>query len=118
MSKIAEENFIQELLKEIPEFESVHEKEYHKIGINLVFGDLKRLAEKTIQQNDQKLLKRIAKFILRCNNEGDKDVQDAVFVSFFETMNEESIKAISKYLPERLNEEIQEFLRKFDEVTS
>lgn len=116
--KITKKNFLKELLKEIPEFKPIHEeqKEYHDLGINILFGDLKRLTEKTTQENKQELVKRIAKFIVKCYN-GDKGIKNAVFVSFFETMNKDSIESISKYLPKKIVTEIHEFLKEFDDAT-
>ena len=90
MTKINEKTFLQELLIAIPEFKEIHEreKEYHDIGIHLIFGDFKRLALDAVKQNDEKLLKRITNFIVRCHQEDRGEVDNAVMVTFFESMSE------------------------------
>src|SRR3989338_9971785 len=119
MVKINEANFITELLLAIPEFKNIHEeeKEYHEIGVNTILSDLKCFAENYQKRKNQEMLKRIAEFILRCDIESRDEVKNAIWVSFFETMNEDTIQAICKYLQTKYYTKFQEFLTAVDETS-
>lgn len=116
MTPITEKNFLSELFGAIPEFKEIHdkEKEYHNIGIHLIFGDFRRLAELAVEEKNYELLKRIEDFVIRCHQESKDEVNNAVFVSFFENMNEESLKYFYDNLPEKFVIEIKKFLHAFD----
>src|SRR3989344_465877 len=120
MIPITEKNFLSELFGAIPEFKEIHdkEKEYHDIGIHLIFGDFRRLAELAVEEKNYVLLKRIEDFIIRCHQESKDEVNNAVFVSFFENMNENSLLYFIHRLPIPFKDEIRKFLTAFDLATS
>ena len=111
--------FLQKLIKVIPEFKKIHEdnKEYHEIGVHLIFGDFRRLAENAIENKNSDLLKRIQSFIIKCHSESKDEIDNAVFVSFFENMSEEGLKYFFEHLPKDFTEEIKSFLDEFDRAT-
>lgn len=112
MTLITEKSFLSELLGTIPEFKEIYdkEKEYHDIGIHLIFGDFRRLTELAVEENNSDLLKRIEGFVIRCHQESKDEVDNAIFVSFFENMNEKSLQYFIKKLPAPFAEEIKKFL--------
>ncbi len=109
---INEDNFVKELLKSVPEFKEVHknEKDYHEIGIHLVLGDLKRFAEKTYMERQKNQEKEVLDFILKCLKEGNENVKNAVFVSFFENMDDKCAKNLANQLPEKFRKDVLDFL--------
>ncbi len=119
MTKINEKTFLVELLRTFPEFKETHEsnKEDHDIGIHIIFGDFRRFAEGAIANDNKELFVRIRDFIVRCQVENEDEVKNAVFVSFFENMNEESLQYFLNNLPSDFAEEIRNFLKAFDKAT-
>ncbi|MDO8554215.1 MAG: hypothetical protein Q7S22_05385 [Candidatus Micrarchaeota archaeon] len=119
-SKINEKNFIKELINSFPEFKQIYEnnKEDCDIGVNIVFGYFRRFCEDAITKKDTELTKRIAQFILRCQEESKDEVQNAVFVSFFENMDNKYLLILVDFFPKEFTSEIFQFLEKFDKATS
>jgi hypothetical protein len=120
MATINEKTFLTELFQAFPEFKEVYEnnKEYHDIGIHLIFGDFRRFAEGAIEHSNNELFIRIKDFILRCYAESKDEVKNAVFVSFFENMNEKYLQYFLDNLPNDFAEEVRKFLKAFDEATA
>ena len=87
MTNITEENFLNELLLNFPEFHKIHEdnKENHEIGIHLIFGDFRRFTENAIKNNKNDLLLRVIKFISKCYYENNDEVNNAVLYHFLKT---------------------------------
>ncbi len=120
MTKISEKNFLPELLKAIPEFESVNKKnkEFHDIGIHLIMGDFKIFAENAVQEKNDKLLESIKSFLMRCHDESTDEVGNAVYVTFFENMNDIGLHYFFEHLPKEFAEDIKRFLDAFDKAIS
>jgi hypothetical protein len=119
MTKINEKTFLQELLQTIPEFREIHENaKYHDIGIHIIFGDFRRFTENTIEQDNKELFKRIKDFIIRCHIESKDEINNAVFVSFFENMDEKPLEYFLDSLPSDFTEEVRGFLKAFDEASA
>ncbi len=113
MVKLTKHNLTEQLLKHIPEFKKIYEreKEYHDIGIHIVMGDFYRLAEEAIQNKNDALTKKIADFINKCYEEGDEDVHNALIVSFFESMETKALAKFYHYLTKKLAKEVLEHLK-------
>ena len=112
MSSINKKNFLQKLLLAVPEFKKIHEEEseYHNIGIHLILGDFKRLTEVAVKKKNDELLQRITGFIIRCHDNSKDEVHNAIYVTFFENMNEESLQYFLHRLPKEFAEKVKEFL--------
>lgn len=117
MSKITKNTFIQELLKAIPEFREIHEteKNYHAIGIHLIWGDFARFTEEAIDTNKSELLDRITTFLVRCYTENNNEVSNALFVSFFEHLNDEHLGFFYQKLPKDLSKEVRKYIKAWNE---
>ena len=120
MATINEKTFLAELLQAFPEFKDLHEsnKEYHDIGIHLIFVDFRRFAEDAIARDEKNLFARIKDFILRCDTENEDEVKNAVFVSFFENMNKKPLQYFLNNLPDDFAEEVRKFINAFDEASA
>ena len=68
MATINEKTFLAELLQAFPEFKDLHEsnKEYHDIGIHLIFGDFRRFAEDAIAR-DEKNHRLLPEWMVLCH---------------------------------------------------
>ena len=113
---INEKNYLDILLKDIPEFAQIYnkEKEDCDIGPNITLGYLRRLLEEALKNHNTELTRKIANFIIRCWKESRDEVGNAVFVTFFENMNEQTFKEFSKSIPPKLVKEVEKFYKNFD----
>src|SRR5690349_8905872 len=102
MQSINEQTFLSELLRAFPEFVAVHEKNKkdHDIGVHIILGDFRRFTDTALAENNEEVLTRIRDFIIRCHTESNDEVNNAVFVTYFENMGEETLEYFYKNLPQ------------------
>ena len=117
-SKIIDENnFLSNLRRYVPEFKEIEREEGVESGdgVDYVMGVLSKFAEEANQANNIRLLRKISKFLDKCWNRGEYQVHNAVMVSFFESLTDESFKKISLFLDDVLLEEAKHYRKQWKE---
>ena len=110
---LTERTYIQELLRQVPEFTTVHEKEEedHLIGPTVVFGDLARFSNVLIEEQKFEVFRRVIIFASRCYYKSEFKIANAVVVAFFEHLDPDAITYFYEYFPGKLADEIKTILQ-------
>ncbi len=108
MPKITKSNLLSELLKYVPEFKKIHEKEKedHDCGDTIVMGDFHTFTEEAVKKRKTKLVKRIADFLTRSYAEGDEYTKEVIITGFFEGMEIRASAYFYRFLRNPLQKDV------------
>jgi hypothetical protein len=118
MRNITIDNVGKLLIEYIPEFkktykEFLEDNDGEKI-IHVLFGCyLISFTKKSIKNKKINILKKLGKFLSKCFQSGDKNIDNVIHVSFFENMKKSQFKELVPYLSEKLLVHLKEMDRKY-----
>ena len=97
-------DFINNLLKTIPEFQPIYEEDrkHSEVEVHMILDDLKKFTENQVKKKNDELLGRFGLFINSAYKIFDDDARDSFFVSYIQRMDEVTLNYLSSFFDQQI----------------
>lgn len=117
-TKIKRKNLLNKLRENLPEFKSIEKKESIEPSDepNYIMVILNKFLTHYLRRQNREILTRMGKFLDECWTNAERDIQNTLMVSFFESLSERSYNRIKPYLSPNTLKEVDHYKKSLEKL--